>query len=122
MGSPIILTTPEALKAMLKELLDEYFGLHDLPTMVKQQPSTKGEEQYYDRDEVCRLAHVSYTTLWRMEKNGVIEKHKVRRRNLYLRKEVDLKPHIRSQLRGLFSIPIINLNHGIDLKYMELLI
>lgn len=116
MESPIVLTTPGALKAMLKELLDEYFGTHDLTANVKPQPSQKGKEQYYDRDEVCRLAHVSYTTLWRMEKNGVIEKHKVRRRNLYLRKEVDLKPHIRSQLRGLFSIPIINLNHGIDLN------
>lgn len=89
MESPIVLTTPEALKAMLKELLDEYFGSHDLPTKAKPQTSQKGEELYYDRDEVCRLAHVSYTTLWRMEKDGVIEKHKVRRRNLYLRKEVD---------------------------------
>lgn len=74
---------------MLRELLDEYFVSHEVTAMVKSQPSPKGEEQYYDRDEVCRLAHVSYTTLWRMEKDGVIEKHKVRRRNLYLRKEVD---------------------------------
>lgn len=89
MDNSIILTTPEALKTMLWDLLDEYFSSHDLPVQTNQQPAQKAEEKYYDRDEVCRLAHVSHTTLWRMEREGAIEKHKVRRRNLYLRSEVD---------------------------------
>lgn len=89
MDNSIILTTPEALKSMLWDLLDEYFNSHDLPAQTNQRQVQKVEEKYYDRDEVCRLAHVSHTTLWRMEREGVIEKHKVRRRNLYLRNEVD---------------------------------
>lgn len=89
MENSIILTTPEALKSMLWNLLDEYFRSRNFPTPANQQPALMVDEKYYDRDEVCRLAHVSHTTLWRMEREGAIEKHKVRRRNLYLRSDVD---------------------------------
>ena len=35
-----------------------------------------------------RLLHITYTTLWRKENEGVIKKHKMGRRNLYSKKEV----------------------------------
>lgn len=34
------------------------------------------------------MLHITYTTLWRKENEGVIKKHKMGRRNLYSKKEV----------------------------------
>ena len=39
-------------------------------------------------EEVCDMLHITYTTLWRKENEGVIKKHKMGRRNLYSKKEV----------------------------------
>ena len=39
-------------------------------------------------EEVCDKLHITYTTLWRKENEGVIKKHKMGRRNLYSKKEV----------------------------------
>lgn len=53
MENSIILTTPEALKSMLWNLLDEYFRSRNFPAPANQQPVQKAEEKYYDRDKVC---------------------------------------------------------------------
>ena len=47
------------------------------------------ESEYYTRDELCARLHITYTTLWRMEKRGDIQAYKIGRRNLYSKQEVD---------------------------------
>ena len=47
------------------------------------------ESEWLTREEVCDMLHITYTTLWRKENEGVIKKHKMGRRNLYSKKEVD---------------------------------
>lgn len=58
------------------------------------QPTTMPQEsdppsEYYTRDELCHLAHISSTTLWRMEQDGLIKKRKFGKKNLYLKSEID---------------------------------
>lgn len=47
------------------------------------------EEGYYDRSEVCGELHISYPTLWRIEKSGLLRSQKVGRKNLYSKQEVN---------------------------------
>ena len=51
--------------------------------------SSKNEEGYYSRDELCSLLHIAYPTLWRIEKSGMLVSQKVGRRNLYPKQLVD---------------------------------
>ena len=51
--------------------------------------SSKNEEGYYSRDELCNLLHIAYPTLWRIEKSGMLVSQKVGRRNLYPKQLVD---------------------------------
>lgn len=58
------------------------------------QPSQKTFENsedsaYYTRAELCQLAHITESTLWRLEKSGVIRKIKLGRKNLYSRLDVE---------------------------------
>lgn len=45
--------------------------------------------EWLTREEVCDMLHITYTTLWRKEKCGVIRKYKVGRKNLYNIKDVN---------------------------------
>ena len=47
------------------------------------------ESERLTREEVCDMLHITYTTLWRKENEGLIKKHKMGRRNLYSKREVD---------------------------------
>ena len=47
------------------------------------------ESEWLTREEVCDMLHITYTTLWRKENEGLIKKHKMGRRNLYFKREVD---------------------------------
>ena len=47
------------------------------------------EEGYYDRSEVCGELHISFPTLWRIEKSGLLSSHKVGRKSLYSKQEVN---------------------------------
>ena len=60
----------------------------NLPSPQKQQDNTE-DSAYYTRSELCQLAHITETTLWRLEKEGVIKKIKFGRKNLYSRLDVD---------------------------------
>lgn len=62
-----------------------------LEARLPQKMPQENEEQsdYYSRDELCRLAHISSTTLWRMEQEGLVPKVKFGRTNLYPRKEIN---------------------------------
>lgn len=58
------------------------------------QPSQKPIENtegsaYYTRAELCQLAHITESTLWRLERAGIIKKIKLGRKNLYPRIEVE---------------------------------
>lgn len=51
---------------------------------------TSNEEKVWlTREEVCEMLHITYTTLWRKENEGLISKHKIGRRNLYAKNEVE---------------------------------
>lgn len=58
-----------------------------LPQKMPQE--NEKQSDYYSRDELCRLAHISSTTLWRMEQEGLVPKVKFGRTNLYPRKEIN---------------------------------
>ena len=45
-------------------------------------------DEYYTRDQVCERLHITYTTLWRMQKEGTIIVHKLGGRNLYSKREI----------------------------------
>ena len=47
------------------------------------------EDGYYDRCELCGELHISYPTLWRIEKSGLLRSRKVGRKKLYSKKEVN---------------------------------
>ncbi len=47
------------------------------------------KSEWLTREEVCDMLHITYTTLWRKENEGLIKKHKMGRRNLYSKREVD---------------------------------
>ena len=51
--------------------------------------STEESGEYYTRDQVCKRLHITYTTLWRLEKRGMIPVNKIGRRNLYSKNAVD---------------------------------
>ena len=74
----------EDLKEAIAEVLETMVGKN----LLKE--STPAEStKYYTRDELCAHLHITYTTLWRMEKRGDIQAHKIGRRNLYSKQEVD---------------------------------
>lgn len=72
------------LKEAIAEVLETMVGKN----LLAEQKS-KDDAEYLTRDELCARLHITYTTLWRMEKRGEIHVHKIGRRNLYSKEEVD---------------------------------
>lgn len=58
-------------------------------TPVKEVKESKQQSEYYTRDELCHLAHISASTLWRMEKDKLVPKLKFGKTNLYSKKVID---------------------------------
>lgn len=85
MAKNFILIDSEELELLLKKCLAEYFPSATVSKSVSADMPTK----YCSRDEVCDMAHISYSTLWRMEQEGLIKKIKVGRRNLYLNSDIE---------------------------------
>ena len=84
MQGNFIMLQKEDLKEAIAEVLETMVGKN----LLKE--STPAEStKYYTRDELCAHLHITYTTLWRMEKRGDIHVHKIGRRNLYSKQEVD---------------------------------
>ena len=69
----------QVVAEMVEELVDK-----------KSQTNLTAEEsdEYYTRDQVCERLHITYTTLWRMQKEETIIVHKLGGRNLYSKKEI----------------------------------
>jgi hypothetical protein len=76
----------EGLEQAIKDAVAQAMEAWQPKTMPQEseQPS-----EYYTRDELCHMAHISPTTLWRMEQEGLVPKVKFGRTNLYPRKEIN---------------------------------
>ena len=84
MKGNFIILQKEDLKEVIAEVLETMVGKNLL-----KEPVSAASTEYYTRDELCTRLHITYTTLWRMEKRGDIQAHKIGRRNLYSKQEVD---------------------------------
>ena len=84
MQGNFIMLQKEDLKEAIAEVLETMVGKN----LLAEQKS-KDDAEYLTRDELCARLHITYTTLWRMEKRGEIHVHKIGRRNLYSKEEVD---------------------------------
>ena len=84
MKGNFIMLQKDDLKEAIAEVLETMVGKN----LLAEQKS-KDDAEYLTRDELCARLHITYTTLWRMEKRGGIHVHKIGRRNLYSKEEVD---------------------------------
>ena len=80
----LLIVNDDALRALVVESVEEYFVKRG---WLQEKPSSD-EEEWITRDEVCDKLHITYTTLWRKEKEGIIKKRKIGRRNLYSKEEI----------------------------------
>lgn len=83
MQGNFIMLQKDDLKQVVAEMVEELVD-------KKSQTNLTAEEsdEYYTRNQVCERLHITYTTLWRMQKEGTIIVHKLGRRNLYSKKEI----------------------------------
>lgn len=84
MATNVIMLQKDDLKEVVAEILESLIGKDMLA-----KPSAQADAEYYTRDEVCARLHITFTTLWRMEKRGEIRARKVGRRSLYAKSDVD---------------------------------
>lgn len=84
MQGNFIMLQKEDLKEVIAEVLETMVGKNLL-----KEPTPAESTEYYTRDQLCARLHITYTTLWRMEKRGGIHVHKIGRRNLYSKQEVE---------------------------------
>ena len=84
MTGNFVMLQMDDLRQVVTEIVEEVCtkrGLNEKPSVE--------EGEWLTREEVCDMLHITYTTLWRKENEGVIKKHKMGRRNLYSKREVD---------------------------------
>lgn len=84
MTGNFIMLQKDDLREVVAEMVQEVIS----KGMFKEQP-IDNDNVYCDRDEACAHLHITLTTLWRMEKAGKIKVHKVGRRNLYSKQDID---------------------------------
>lgn len=84
MATNVIMLQKDDLKEVVAEILESLIVKDMLA-----KPSAQVDAEYYTRDEVCARLHITFTTLWRMEKRGEIRARKVGRRSLYAKRDVD---------------------------------
>lgn len=83
MQGNFIMLQKDDLKQVVAEMVEELVGKKsqtDLPV--------EESDEYFTRDQVCERLHITYTTLWRMQKEGTIIVHKLGGRNFYSKKEI----------------------------------
>lgn len=83
MHGNFVMLQMDDLRQVVTEIVEDVCAKRGL----NEKPSLK-EDEWLTREEVCDVLHITYTTLWRKENEGVIKKHKMGRRNLYSKKEV----------------------------------
>lgn len=85
MQGNFVLIQMNDLRKVVIEIIEEVYTKYSF----EEKPSVE-EGEWLTRDEVCDMLHITYTTLWRMEKYGKIKKHKIGRRNLYSKRDVNI--------------------------------
>ena len=83
MKNNIVILNMDDLRQVVTEIVEEV-----CTKRVLNEKKSIDESEWLTREEVCDMLHITYTTLWRKENEGVIKKHKMGRRNLYSKKEV----------------------------------
>lgn len=83
MQGNFIMLQKDDLKQVVSEFLEELVGKKAQSGLTQEE-----SDEYYTRDQVCERLHITYTTLWRMQKDGTIVVHKLGGRNLYSKKEI----------------------------------
>lgn len=83
MTGNFVMLQMDDLRQVVTEIVEEVCAKRGF----NEKPSEE-EGEWLTREEVCDMLHITYTTLWRKENEGVIKKHKMGRRNLYSKKEV----------------------------------
>lgn len=83
MQGNFLMLQKDDLKQVVAELVEELIG-----KMPQSDLSPEENDEYYTRDQVCEKLHITYTTLWRMQKEGTVLVHKLGGRNLYSKKEI----------------------------------
>lgn len=73
---------PELIEKIVRQTMAE--NIHPVEPQ-----KTNDDSAYFTRSEVCQMARITETTLWRLEKAGVIRKIKLGRKNLYSRLDVE---------------------------------
>ena len=84
MTGNFVMLQMDDLRQVVTEIVEEVCtkrGLNEKPS--------NDEGEWLTREEVCDKLHITFTTLWRKENEGVIKKHKIGRRNLYSKREVE---------------------------------
>lgn len=84
MQGNFVMLQVDDLRQVVTEIVEEVCEKRGL-----NERASDDETEWLTREEVCDRLHITYTTLWRKEKEGVIKKHKMGRRNLYSKKDVD---------------------------------
>jgi len=82
MDKQLILTEPDELKQVIKDVLNEVLD-ERVPTLPSDQ------RDYYTRDEVAAKWQVSVVTLWRYAKLGLIHPIKVGTAVRFSKEEID---------------------------------
>ena len=80
----LIVLKESQLAEMIYETLCRCFDERNIGKLEK-----PVEHGFYERDELCEYGHISLTTLWRLEKAGVLNSVKVGRRKLYAKQDVN---------------------------------
>ena len=83
MTGNFVMLQMDDLRQVVTEIVEEVCAKRGF----NEKPSEE-EGEWLTREEVCDMLHITYTTLWRKENEGVIKKRKMGRRNLYSKKEV----------------------------------
>lgn len=84
MANNFIMLQKEDLEEIVVGIVEKIVGKNQQSVL-----STEESDEYYTRDQVCERLHITYTTLWRLEKRGIISANKIGRRNLYSKNAVD---------------------------------
>ena len=87
MQGNFIMLQKDDLKQVVSELVEELVGKKTLSDLTPEE-----SDEYYTRDQVCDRLHITYTTLWCMQKEGTIVVHKLGGRNI--KKKKRRLPHL----------------------------
>jgi hypothetical protein len=74
---------------MFYKALCRYFEEKNIDMLDKPIEEDNYDQGFYDRNELREQLHVSYPTLWRIEKAGLLDSVKVGRRKLYAKQDVN---------------------------------